>query len=97
MEGGASIRRAGQVFANFGGAKRLMVGDDPDLRPLGCSETNSSYTSPNKNGLSNGHYFSHWEINGVFQADNQAGLSRKDFVNMKDEGQTVITLVLMKK
>jgi hypothetical protein len=29
MEGGASIRRSSQVFANFGGAKRLMVGSDP--------------------------------------------------------------------
>jgi hypothetical protein len=80
MEGGASIRRSSQIFANFGGAKRLTVASDPPGLLTSSEtfpETNSSYTSPNKNGLTNGHYFSHWEINGVRQADSQGlGLSQ---------------------
>ena len=92
MEGGASIRRSSQVFANFGGAKRLMVGSDPPGLLTSSEtfpETNSSYTTPNKNGLSNGHYFSHWEINGVRQADNQ-GLGLSQISLSMNEDKTVI-------
>jgi formylglycine-generating enzyme required for sulfatase activity len=92
MEGGASIRRSSQVFANFGGAKKLTVASDPPGLLTSSEtfpETNSSYTSPNKNGLTNGHYFSHWEINGVRQADSQGlGLSQIS-LNM-NEDKTVI-------
>ena len=83
MEGGASIRRSGQVFANFGGAKKLSVSSDPAGLLTSSEtfpETNSSYTSPNKNGLTNGYYFSHWEVNGVRQADTSGiGLSQISF------------------
>ena len=69
-----------------------MVGSDPPGL-LSSSETfpetNSSYTSPNKNGLSNGHYFSHWEINGVRQADNQ-GLGLSQISLDMNEDKTVI-------
>jgi len=92
MEGGASIRRSSQVFANFGGAKKLTVASDPPGLLTSSEtfpETDSSYTSPNKNGLTNGHYFSHWEINGVRQADSQGlGLSQIS-LNM-DADKTVI-------
>ena len=54
MEGEQVSEDPGQVFANFGGAKRLMVGSDPPGL-LSSSETfpetNSSYTRSNKNGL----------------------------------------------
>ena len=80
------------MFANFGGAKRLMVGSDPPGLLTSSEtfpETNSSYTHPNKNGLSNGHYFSHWEINGVRQADNQ-GLGLSQISLSMNEDKTVI-------
>ena len=32
-------------------------------------EVNSTYTTPVLSGLKNGFYFSHWEVNGVRQAD----------------------------
>ena len=92
MEGGASIRRSSQVFANFGGAKKLTVASDPPGLLTSSEtfpETNSSFTSPNKNGLTNGHYFSHWEINGVRQADNQGlGLSQIS-LNMNEDKMVV--------
>ena len=88
LEGGASIRRSGPVFANFGGAKKLTVSSDPAgifSSSETFPETNSSYTSPNKNGPTNGYYFSHWEVNGVRQADSRGvGLSRIS-VNMNQD------------
>ena len=74
----------------------LMVGSDPPglldflqklfLRPP------PPFTGPNKNGLSNGYYyFSHWEINGVRQADNQGlGLSEPDLIEHERVTKTVI-------
>jgi formylglycine-generating enzyme required for sulfatase activity len=89
MEGGASIRRSGQVFANFGGAKKLSVSSDPAGLLTSSEtfpETNSSYTSPNKNGLTSGYYFSHWEVNGVRQADTSGiGLSQISFTMTEDK------------
>ena len=88
LEGGATIRRSGLVFANFGGAKKLTVSSDPAgifSSSETFPETNSSYTSPNKNGLTSGYYFSHWEVNGVRQADSRGvGLSRIS-VNMNQD------------
>ena len=89
LEGGATIRRSGQVFANFGGAKKLSVSSDPPGLLTSSEtfpETNSSYTSPNKNGPTSGYYFSHWEVNGVRQADSKGiGLSSVSLTMNEDK------------
>ena len=71
-EGSISIRRSAKVIVNLGGASKLTVKSDPPgllVSSLSYPELNSSYSSPSLNGLYNGYYFSHWEINGVRQAD----------------------------
>ena len=89
LEGGASIRRSGLVFANFGGAKKLSVSSDPAglfTSSETFPETNSSYSSTNLNGLTNGYYFSHWEVNGVRQADSKGiGLSKISLTMNEDK------------
>ena len=89
LEGGASIRRSGLVFANFGGAKKLSVSSDPAglfTSSETFPETNSSYSSTNLNGLTNGYYFSHWEVNGVRQADPKGiGLSKISLTMNEDK------------
>ena len=79
-EGGISMRRSKKVFVNLGGASKLTVSSDPAglvASQLTYPELNSTYTSTSLNGLSNGYYFSHWEVNGVRKADSKGvGLSR---------------------
>ena len=49
-------------------------------------ETNSSYTSINLSGSSNGYVFSHWEVNGVRQSDPKGvGLSRVNEILNEDK------------
>ena len=79
-EGGISIRRASKVFVNLGGARKLQVRSDPAglvTSSSGFPEVNSTYHSQNLNGLQNGYYFSHWEVNGIRKSDSSGkGLSK---------------------
>ena len=79
-EGGISIRRASKVFVNLGGARKLQVQSDPAGLIASTSaypEVNSTYNSQNLNGLQNGYYFSHWEVNGIRKSDASGkGLSK---------------------
>ena len=88
-QGGASIRRSSMVFANFGGAKKLSVSSDPAglfATSVTYPETDTSYTTSNLSGSNNGYFFSHWEINGVRQADGQGlALSRVTMVMNEDK------------
>ena len=71
-EGGISLRRSPKVFVNLGGARKLTIRSDPAgivSSQLTYPEVNSTYASSSLNGLKNGYYFSHWEVNGVRQAD----------------------------
>lgn len=73
-EGGISMRRSKKVFVNLGGARKLTIRSDPAglvLSQVTFPEVNSTYDSTSLNGISNGYYFSHWEINGVRQADSE--------------------------
>ena len=77
------------TFMNFGGAKRLIIKSDPPglvASSTTCPETNSSYTSINLSGSSNGYVFSHWEVNGVRQSDPKGvGLSRVNEILNQDK------------
>ena len=79
-EGGISIRRSKQVFVNLGGARKLQVRSDPPGLVASQSsfpEVNSTYHSPNLNGIQGGYYFSHWEVNGERMSDPSGkGLSK---------------------
>ena len=71
-EGGISIRRSNKVFLNLGGARKLQVRSDPPGLVASQSsfpEVNSTYNSPNLNGIQGGYYFSHWEVNGERMSD----------------------------
>ena len=71
-EGGISIRRSKKVFLNLGGARKLQVRSDPPGLVASQSsfpEVNSTYNSPNLNGIQGGYYFSHWEVNGERMSD----------------------------
>jgi hypothetical protein len=73
-EGGISIRRSARVLVNFGGAKKLILKSDPIglvTSSTSLRENNSSFQTDSLNGLSNGYYFSHWEVNGVRYSDNK--------------------------
>ena len=88
-EGGISIRRSKMTFMNFGGAKKLIIKSDPPGLVASSTtypETNSSYTSINLSGSSNGYVFSHWEVNGVRQSDPKGvGLSRLNEILNEDK------------
>ena len=79
-EGGISIRRSKKVFLNLGGARKLQVRSDPPGLVASQSsfpEVNSTYNSPNLNGIQGGYYFSHWEVNGERMSDlSGKGLSK---------------------
>ena len=79
-EGGVSIRRSGKLFMNFSGAKRITVSSDPAglvSSSDAYQDLNSTFTSANLSGASNGYVFSHWEVNGVRRADaGGVGLNR---------------------
>jgi hypothetical protein len=79
-EGGISIRRSSKVFVNLGGARKLTIRSNPAgliSSQITYPEVNSTHYSPAINGLSNGYYFSHWEVNGLRQADSKGvGLSK---------------------
>ena len=71
-EGGISVRRSAKVFVNLGGASKVTLQSTPPglvSSSLTYPEINSTYTTPSLSGLQNGYYFSHWEVNGVRQAD----------------------------
>ena len=71
-EGGISVRRSAKVIVNLGGASKVTVKSNPPgliSSSLLYPEVNSTYTTPALSGLNNGFYFSHWEVNGVRQAD----------------------------
>ena len=71
-EGGISVRRSAKVFVNLGGASKVTLQSTPPglvSSSLSYPEINSTYTTPSLSGLQNGYYFSHWEVNGVRQAD----------------------------
>ena len=71
-EGGVSIRRTTKVFMNFSGANRITVSSDPPglvSSSDAYQDLNSTFTSANLSGASNGYVFSHWEVNGVRRAD----------------------------
>ena len=71
-EGGISVRRSAKVFVNLGGASKVTIQSTPPglvSSSLTYPEINSTYTTPSLSGLQNGYYFSHWEVNGVRQAD----------------------------
>ncbi|MDG1173468.1 MAG: cadherin domain-containing protein, partial [Opitutales bacterium] len=71
-EGGISVRRSAKVIVNLGGASKVTVKSNPPgliSSSLLYPEVNSTYTTPVLSGLKNGFYFSHWEVNGVRQAD----------------------------
>ena len=71
-EGGISVRRSAKVIVNLGGASKVTVKSNPPgliSSSLLYPEVNSTYTTPVLSGLNNGFYFSHWEVNGVRQAD----------------------------
>ncbi len=73
-EGGLSIRRSGRVLVNFGGAKKLTLQSDPIglvTSTVDLLENNATFETQSLNGLSNGYYFSHWEVNGVRYSDNK--------------------------
>ena len=73
-EGGISIRRSTRVLVNFGGAKKLTLKSDPIglvTSSTSLLENNSSFQTDSLNGLSNGYYFSHWEVNGIRYSDNK--------------------------
>jgi hypothetical protein len=73
-EGGVSIRRSGITFLNLSGAKKLIISSNPPGLITGSEsyrELNSTYTSQNLTGITNGYVFSHWEINGVRMASPQ--------------------------
>ena len=88
-EGGISMRRSQKVFVNLGGARKLTVRSDPAglvSSQTTYPEVNSTYNSSALNGLSNGYYFSHWEVNGVRQADSKGvGLSKTTHVMTIDK------------
>lgn len=88
-EGGISIRRSNKVFVNLGGARKLTIRSNPAglvSSQLTYPEVNSTYNSAVINGLSNGYYFSHWEVNGVRQADSiGVGLSKTTQVMTTDK------------
>ena len=88
-EGGISTRRSQKVFVNLGGARKLTVRSDPAglvSSQTTYPEVNSTYNSSALNGLSNGYYFSHWEVNGVRQADSKGvGLSKTTHVMTIDK------------
>ena len=79
-EGGVSSRRSGLTFMNFGGAKKLSVSSNPNglvASEIKYLENNSTFISDNVGGASGGYVFSHWEVNGVRQADSKGiGLSQ---------------------
>ncbi|MDG1139150.1 MAG: hypothetical protein P8N49_06490, partial [Opitutales bacterium] len=73
-EGGLSIRRSGRILVNFGGAKKLTLQSDPIglvTSTVDLLENNATFETQSLNGLSNGYYFSHWEVNGVRYSDNK--------------------------
>ena len=88
-EGGISIRSSSKVFVNLGGARKLTIRSDPAglvSSQTTYPEVNSTYNSTALNGLSNGYYFSHWEVNGVRQADSRGvGLSKTTHVMTIDK------------
>ena len=88
-EGGISIRRSSKVFVNLGGARKLTIRSNPAglvSSQITYPEVNSTYNSPAINGLSNGYYFSHWEVNGLRQADSKGvGLSKTTQVMSVDK------------
>ncbi len=70
--GGVSVRRSAKVIVNLGGASKLTVKSDPPgliTSSISYPEVNSTYTTPTLQGLRSGFYFSHWEVNGIRQAD----------------------------
>ena len=67
-QGGISIRRSGRVLVNFGGAKKLTLQSHPIglvTSAVSLLENNATFETDSLNGVSNGYYFSHWEVNGV--------------------------------
>jgi len=79
-EGGISLRRSKIVAVNLGGAKKLTLSSDPvGLIASNSSllENNSSFETVTLNGLKNGYYFSHWEVNGIRLSDGKGvGLAK---------------------
>ena len=74
LDGGISIRRSAKLFVNLGGARKINLSSDPGgLFPTQVlhSEVNSTFTSSNLNGNNGGYVFSHWEVNGLRQADSK--------------------------
>lgn len=73
-DGGISVRRSKLVAVNLGGAKKLTLRSDPVGLIASTSsllENNTSFETLPLNGLNNGYYFSHWEVNGVRVSDNK--------------------------
>lgn len=73
-QGGISIRRSGRVLVNFGGAKKLTLKSHPIglvTSAVSLLENNATFETDSLNGVSNGYYFSHWEVNGVRYSDNK--------------------------
>jgi len=72
-QGGISTRRSRKVIVNLGGASKLTVKSDPPglvSSSLSYPEVNSTFSTQSLHGKQNGFYFSHWEVNGIRQADN---------------------------
>ena len=91
-EGGISVRRSAKVIVNLGGASRVTIRSTPPgliSSSVFYPEVNSTYTTPVLSGLKNGFYFSHWEVNGVRQADS-TGLGLSQVIQTLDNDKRFI-------
>ena len=80
------------MIVNLGGASKVTLkSSPPGLIPsrITFPERNSTFTSTSLNGLSNGYYFSHWEINGVRQADTK-GIALGKVTEVLNEDKKII-------
>jgi len=91
-EGGISVRRSAKVIVNLGGASKVTIRSTPPgliSSSVFYPEVNSTYTTPVLSGLKNGFYFSHWEVNGVRQADS-TGLGLSQVIQTLDNDKRFI-------
>jgi hypothetical protein len=91
-EGGISVRRSAKVIVNLGGASKVTIKSTPPgliSSSVFYPEVNSTYTTSVLSGLKNGFYFSHWEVNGVRQADS-TGLGLSQVIQTLDNDKRFI-------